>query len=78
MLSASLTAELLGRSESSIHTIVSSGRTHVSEFVWTHLSEVVGLGLCAVGSVGWSMIIPLLTFLATGDPTPTPTPPIPF
>jgi hypothetical protein len=68
-----LTSELLEKMGLLIQTVVSIGRTF--------LSEVIRLSVCAgSGGVGRALLtLAVFTILCAGDPTPTPTPtPIPF
>jgi hypothetical protein len=69
MSSHSLATELLGKVEPSIHSVVPA--------LWAFfLSDAIRLTLSAGGVV--ASLLTLVTFLITGDPTPTPTPPLPF
>jgi hypothetical protein len=70
MSSHSLVTELLKTIGPSIDAVVPFGRTF--------LGEAIRLGLYAGGGVGVSLLTLLLTFLLSGNPPPTPAPPLPF
>jgi len=75
MSSNSLATELLKEIETSIHVMISLGRTS--------LVEVIRWGVCAGsggGVSGITLMLVVLTILITGDPNPpSPTPtPLPF
>jgi hypothetical protein len=72
MSSNSLATELLKEIETSIHVMISLGRTS--------LVEVIRWGVCGGGVSGITLMLIVLTILITGDPNPpSPTPtPLPF